>query len=95
MIFAPKGLNRSAQGKASRREPQATPWVRGLSPERAAQDFKEVLVPPFQGLFLDVDSPSQGGAGGEAPLRSALGYSVWPLRGEYGQNAQLQNLRFG
>src|SRR5687768_16240385 len=27
--------------------------------------------------------------------RSALGFSVWPLRGEVEQNARLQNSRFG
>ena len=39
-----------------------------------------IPVAPLQGFLFDV-SVTQGGAARLSPLRSALGYSVWPLQG--------------
>ena len=47
------GRNKSAQGKALRREPQAPPWVQKVSPHRRpvrAEQPSRIVVTPFQGF---------------------------------------------
>jgi hypothetical protein len=94
---APKGQPHISPGQSAaalrrKRRP-------GFSFQKMAQALKGRYNIAFcsapSGLGYHRYSFSQGGARGETPLRSALGYFVGPLRGKSVQTRQLQNWRLG